>query len=76
MHLLCKQDHVGALPIVSTSLGPVFARTRALFFGDTNSPSLSNDGLPDAWEIRHQLNPLDPTDATRDEDRDGFVRST
>ena len=23
MHLLCKQDHVGALPIVSTSFGPV-----------------------------------------------------
>jgi hypothetical protein len=29
------------------------------------------DGLPDAWELLHNLNPNDPTDATLDTDGDG-----
>ncbi len=30
------------------------------------------DGLPDAWERKHGLNPLDPADAGHDPDGDGF----
>ena len=29
------------------------------------------DGMPDAWEIAHGLNPTDPSDATQDFDHDG-----
>ena len=31
------------------------------------------DGMPDAWELAHGLNPNDPTDANRDDDGDGFT---
>jgi hypothetical protein len=31
------------------------------------------DGLPDAWEKKHGLNPKDPTDAARDLDGDGYT---
>ncbi|MDZ4361898.1 pectate lyase [Brevundimonas sp.] len=32
------------------------------------------DGLPDAWEVAHALDPHDPTDAAQDPDGDGFTR--
>lgn len=32
-----------------------------------------NDGLPDAWEIAHGLNPRDPADATQDLNGDGYT---
>ncbi len=32
-----------------------------------------NDGMPDAWELAHGLNPNDPKDATRDSDGDGVM---
>lgn len=31
-----------------------------------------NDGMPDSWEKKHQLNPKDPSDAVADRDRDGY----
>lgn len=31
------------------------------------------DGIPDKWERDHGLNPLDPSDAVRDNDGDGFT---
>lgn len=31
------------------------------------------DGLPDAWEKKHKLNPNDPSDATIDSDKDGYT---
>jgi hypothetical protein len=31
------------------------------------------DGLPDAWETRHGLNPHDPSDATKDLNGDGYT---
>lgn len=31
-----------------------------------------SDGLPDAWETKHRLNPRDPADAQLDADRDGY----
>jgi hypothetical protein len=33
-------------------------------------PDYDRDRLPNAWELQHQLNPLDPTDAMGDEDGD------
>ena len=32
-----------------------------------------NDGMPDAWEIAHQLNPHDPSDANLGSDKDGYT---
>ncbi|WP_163399572.1 pectate lyase family protein [Flavobacterium fluviatile] len=31
------------------------------------------DGLPDAWEKKHKLNPNDASDATMDSDKDGYT---
>ena len=31
------------------------------------------DGMPDAWETAHGLNPSDPTDAAQDPDHDGLT---
>jgi hypothetical protein len=31
------------------------------------------DGMPDAWERRHRLNPADAGDANKDRDRDGYT---
>ena len=40
--------------------------------GGTPPKDSDGDGLPDAWEIRHQLNPDDPSDANLDRDGDGY----
>jgi hypothetical protein len=32
-----------------------------------------NDGMPDAWETAHHLNPKDASDATKDRDKDGYT---
>jgi hypothetical protein len=32
-----------------------------------------NDGMPDEWELKHGLNPRDPSDANRDADGDGYT---
>ena len=32
-----------------------------------------NDGMPDAWEKKHKLNPNDPSDASLDRDNDGYT---
>ncbi len=32
-----------------------------------------NDGMPDAWETTHGLNPQDPADAKADRDKDGYT---
>jgi hypothetical protein len=34
---------------------------------------LDGDGMPNAWETEHSLNPNDPTDASRDFDDDGLT---
>lgn len=38
-------------------------------------PDYDHDGLPNDWELLHQLNPLDPTDAIGDEDGDTLTNS-
>jgi hypothetical protein len=32
-----------------------------------------HDGMPDDWEIRHGLNPKDPSDGPADSDKDGYT---
>jgi len=36
-------------------------------------PDADKDGMPDAWETTHGLNPNDPSDASGDTDRDGYT---
>jgi pectate lyase len=31
------------------------------------------DGMPDAWEKTHKLNPADPADGPADADKDGYT---
>lgn len=32
-----------------------------------------SDGMPDAWEVKHQLNPRSAADAAGDRDHDGYT---
>ena len=36
-------------------------------------PDRDRDGMPDAWETAHGLNPDDPSDAAADRDGDGYA---
>ena len=38
-----------------------------------DNPDTDNDGIPDGWEVWHELNPLDLADVSNDEDEDGFT---
>jgi hypothetical protein len=40
--------------------------------GNNADPDDDNDGIPDTWEIKYGLNPLDARDTTKDEDGDGL----
>ncbi len=40
--------------------------------GDSADPDDDNDGMPDYWEEKYGLNKIDPTDANKDADGDGF----
>jgi hypothetical protein len=40
--------------------------------GDNADLDDDNDGMPDAWEIQHGFDPLDPSDAAEDADGDGI----
>ncbi|MBI4568121.1 MAG: pectate lyase [Planctomycetes bacterium] len=39
----------------------------------TPPPDADHDGMPDAWEIEHRLNPADPSDNAGDADNDGYT---
>ena len=39
---------------------------------DPTKTDSDQDGIPDAWETEHGMNPLDPRDAAADWDNDGF----
>jgi hypothetical protein len=40
---------------------------------DTTPVDADADGMPDAWEAKHGLNPKDPADAAKDGDADGYT---
>ncbi len=39
----------------------------------TSYKDSDKDGIPDAWEKKHGLDPHDPSDATKDKDGDGYT---
>jgi pectate lyase len=56
--LIDSQKEVGGWPVLKAGTPPV----------DTD-----NDGMPDAWETAHHLNPRDPSDSNADRDNDGYT---
>ncbi len=42
-------------------------------FTDINNPDTDGDLMPDGWEIEHDLDPNDPSDAGLDPDEDGLI---
>ena len=56
--LLDSQDEVGGWPLL---------RTRGV------RQDSDRDGMPDAWETAHSLDPADPTDGPQDRNRDGYT---
>lgn len=43
------------------------------FWITSNLDDTDNDGMPDWWEIKHGLNPYDPSDALEDRSGDGYT---
>ena len=54
----------------------VYRDTDGDFLADYLDTDDDNDGMPDDWEILHELDPLDPSDALLDRDGDGFSNLT
>ncbi len=52
-----------------TQCDDIVLSTNAAPVGDTLDRD--NDGMPDWWESRYHLNPVEPSDATADSDQDG-----
>jgi Bacterial TSP3 repeat len=57
-HIIDSQTEVGGWPVLKTAPPPLDS---------------DHDGMPDAWEIQHGLNPHDPADAAADNDHDGYT---
>lgn len=55
--IINSQDEVGGWPVLASGVA---------------RPDHDGDGLPDAWEIQHKLNPNDARDAALDPDQDGI----
>lgn len=56
--IIDSQEQVGGWPSLSSKAAPVDS---------------DDDGMPDAWERRHELNPRDAIDGSGDRDRDGYT---
>jgi pectate lyase len=57
-HLIDSQADVGGWPELEGGIAP---------------PDADDDGMPDAWEFAHQLDPHDARDASGDADHDGIT---
>jgi hypothetical protein len=68
-------DRRGRALVTNTQLGRVEAfALRGSAGGGAGCPGDSDcDGMPDAWEVAHGLDPLDPADARLDPDGDGLT---
>ncbi len=56
--IIDSQEDVGGWPELLSGLAP---------------PDTDHDGMPDEWELRHNLDPLDPKDGRLDADGDGYT---
>src|SRR5207247_1396889 len=56
--LIDSQEQVGGWPALRSTPAPL---------------DRDGDGMPDAWEIAHGLNPNDPADGKADRDGDGYT---
>jgi pectate lyase len=56
--IIDSQKQVGGWPELKSSPAPADS---------------DHDGMPDAWETRHRLNPRDPSDGPADGDKDGYT---
>ena len=56
--MINSQNEVGGWPVLKSVPAPAD--------GD-------NDGMPDAWETQHKLNPRDASDGAADSDKDGYT---
>lgn len=56
--VITSQDEVGGWPVLAGGPAP---------------PDSDDDGMPDAWELAHGLDPLDPSDAGADPQGDGYT---
>ena len=56
--IIDSQKQVGGWPLLKSLPAPLDS---------------DHDGMPDAWETAHGLNPRDPADANRDNDGDGYT---
>ena len=56
--MIDSQTEVGGWPVLKSAPAPADA---------------DNDGMPDAWETRHGLNPKNAADGPADRDRDGYT---
>ena len=81
---LPKRDPVDLRVIESVRTGKPSTKTGILetpadvggwpeYKADKVEPDTDGDGMPDAWEKLHGLNPNDPTDAAKDGDGDGYT---
>jgi len=53
--------------------GNKFLTDNKVFWITTNVDDRDNDGMPDWWEEKYDLNPDDPSDAGKDYDSDGYT---
>jgi pectate lyase len=56
--IIDSQKQVGGWPVLKSLPAPLDS---------------DHDGMPDEWELQHGLNPRDPADAQRDNDKDGYT---
>jgi hypothetical protein len=54
------------------TLGNIAKTSEQSFWITSDLSDTDNDGIPDWWEQRYGFDPLDPSDAEKDEDGDGY----
>jgi hypothetical protein len=58
--------------VVDDKVGEVAITDDKYFWITTDLDDIDNDGMPNKWEEKYDLDPEDPTDAYKDKDKDGY----